>query len=100
MISQKENVRVDFKVDATEEVLRGLSTDFASFANSQGGAVIFGVTDDGDPVGCKLTQAQRDRISQEASKCGPPIGIDNEEVPFGTSKFFLVMIPKSKVVHS
>lgn len=100
MISQRENVRVDFKADATEDVLRGLSTDISSFANTQGGTIIFGVTDEGDPVGCKLTQTQRDRISQEASKCHPIISVDLEEVSFGARKFVLVKIPKGNVIHN
>lgn len=100
LISDKENVRVDFKVDATEDVLRGFSTDVASFANTQGGTIIFGVTDDGDPLGCKLTQVQRDRISQEMSKCHPIINADFEEVSFGTRKFFVVKIPKSRLIHN
>ncbi len=100
MISQRENARIDFKSDASEDVLRGLSTDIASFANTQGGTIIFGVTDEGDPVGCKLTQPQRDRISQEASKCHPIITVDLEEVSFGERKFVLVKIPKSKVIHN
>ncbi len=100
IIIQRENTQVDFKSEASEEVLRGLSTDIAAFSNTQGGLIVFGVTDDGDPKGCDLSRQQRDRISQEASKCQPVVQIDLEEVPFGARKFVVVKVPKRRVIHN
>jgi hypothetical protein len=100
IITQGENARVEFKAEASEEVIRGLSTDLAAMANTQGGTIIFGVTDTKDPKGLSLKGDERDRISQGASNCTPPISVDFEEVRFGTRAFLLVQIPRSSIIHN
>lgn len=100
IILQGENAQIEFKSDISDSVLRGLSTDIAALSNTQGGMIVFGVTDSKDPKGCDLTGDERERISQEASKCLPIVAIDVEEVPFGARKFMVVKIPKSTVVHN
>jgi len=100
IITQGENARVEFKAEASEEVLRGLSTDLAAMANTQGGVIVFGITDAKDPKGLSLRGDERDRISQSASNCTPPISVDFEEVRFATKVFLLVQIPRSTIVHN
>src|SRR5439155_17977313 len=100
IITQGENVRVEFKAEASEEVIRGLSTDLAAMANTQGGIIIFGVTDSKDPRGFSLKGDERERISQSASNCIPPISVDFEEVRFGTRAFLIVKIPRSILIHN
>src|SRR5437660_3012924 len=100
IITQGENVRVEFKAEASEEVIRGLSTDLAAMANTQGGVIIFGVTDAKDPRGLSLKGDERERISQSASNCTPPITVDFEEVRFGARVFLLVKIPRSIIIHN
>jgi hypothetical protein len=100
IITQGENVRVEFKVEASEEVIRGLSTDLAAMANTQGGVIIFGVTNAKDPRGLLLKGDERERISQSASNCTPPITVDFEEVRFGARAFLLVQIPRSIIIHN
>ena len=100
IITQGENVRVEFKAEASEEVLRGLSTDLAAIANTQGGVIVFGITDAKDPKGLSLRGDERDRISQSASNCTPPISVDFEEVRFATRVFLLVQIPRSTIIHN
>ncbi len=101
LIAQGETATVELKAEPSEEVLRGLSTDLAALANSQGGIIIFGVTDKKDPAGCELTGHERDRISQEASNCKPAIhGVDFEDIPFGARRFLVVKIPETTMLHS
>ncbi len=100
LIERRENMNVDFKREVSEQVLQGLSTDLAAFANASGGMVIFGVTDSGDPLGCVLEGKERERISQEARNCQPAVAIEFEEIRFGQRHFLVVRIPKSNVVHS
>ncbi len=100
LIQQHENATTEFKAEPSDQVIQGISTDIAALANAQGGRIIFGVTNEGDPRGCELQGMERDRISQEASNCRPPIGIDFEEILFGKRHFLLVKIPRSSIVHS
>lgn len=99
-ITQGEGASVEFKRELSEEVIKGLSTDICSFANSQGGRIIFGVTDDREPAGCILNGNEKNRVSQAASECRPAVNIDIEEVPFGKKTFLVVTIPASIALHS
>jgi hypothetical protein len=100
IIQQDENVEVEFKGEISDEVINGLSTDIAALANTQGGMIIFGVTSKKDPAGCLLDGKERNRISQEASKCRPQAFINFEEVPFGARRFLIVQILNTNVMHS
>ena len=100
LITQGENARVEFKEDLTDPVLDGLSTDIAAFANSQGGVIIFGVTDKREAKGCTIRSNVRERISQAATNCRPAISIDIEDVAFGDRHFLVVKVPPSTIVHS
>jgi predicted HTH transcriptional regulator len=84
IIDRGEDTQTEFKAALSEEVLKGLPTDLAAIANSQGGRIIFGVTDDKDPVGIVLTGEEFNRISQCASNCRPVILAEPEEIRFGT----------------
>ncbi len=100
IIQQGENATTEFKAEPSPEVMKGLSTDVAAMANSQGGMIVFGVADDGDPRGCKLEADVRDRITTEAKQCRPSIAVDFEEVPFGARRFLVLKIPRSTVFHN
>ncbi len=99
-IIQGENASVEFKEQATEDVLGGLSTDIAALANTQGGIIVFGITDKKDPMGCILKGGERERISHEASNCRPAITTDFDEIAFATRNFLVVKVPRSSIVHS
>jgi predicted HTH transcriptional regulator len=43
IIGRGEDTQTEFKAALSEEVLKGLPTDLAAIANSQGGRLIFGV---------------------------------------------------------
>ncbi len=100
LIEQGEDTQVEFKVEVSEDVLRDLPTRLAAIANSQGGRIIFGVANNKEPKGLTLKGDERDRISQSASNCAPPIPVELEEVRFGNRSFIVVRVPRSKVVHS
>lgn len=100
LIGQGEDTQTEFKAELSEEVLKGLPTDLAAIANSQGGRIIFGVSDDKDPIGITLTGGDLNRISQCASSCLPAILAEPEDIRFGSRSFIVVKIPKSTLVHS
>ena len=100
LIAQWENTKVEFKSELSESVVRDLPTSICAFANSQGGIMVFGVTNSGDPTGLELKGDERERISQAAEKCRPSVSIDIEQIPFGKRNFLVVEIPRSRIVHS
>ena len=100
IIAEGENAHVDFKQEVSEQVLAGLPTDIAAFANATGGMIVFGVTSQEETDGLLLDQKQRERISQRAQQCAPPVTIDFTEIPFGKKGFLIVHVPESKAVHS
>lgn len=100
LIAAWENATTEFKRDVSEDVLRDTPKDLAALANSEGGRIIYGVSDEKDPVGLVLTGKERERISQQARNCRPAVRIDFEEVPFGQKRFLVVRVPRSTVIHS
>ena len=59
IIAEGENAHVDFKQEVSEQVLAGLPTDIAAFANATGGMIVFGVTSQEETDGLLLDQKQR-----------------------------------------
>lgn len=100
LVDRSEDHTIDLKAEVSEEVTRGLSTDIAALANYHGGFIVFGVTDTKDPKGCRLEARDRDKVSQQAANCNPPITIDLEQVSFGERQFLVVKVPESRAVHS
>ena len=91
LVEQSEDARVELKETPSDQVLRDFSTDIAAIANGKGGAIIFGITDAKGYVGCMLVGTERDRISQEAVRCRPPVQIDFDETASDDGKRFLVV---------
>lgn len=76
LISTGENEKVEFKesLDITETSNRNIANEMASFANTKGGYIIFGVNDRGEIVGVQDIKYLEERIMNIASdKLYPPI---------------------------
>jgi len=100
VLEHDEDTRAEYKEMLSEEVAQKLSRSFAAMANSEGGMIIFGVTKDRRVVGCEIDEKGRNRISQEASNCRPPIKIELDDIALDGRKLCVVTIPKSTVVHN
>lgn len=76
---------MELKRMASEEVLRELPTDIAAVANARGGAIILGVTDDKELVGCdpggEVPTAGADRLRDVFSPDG--------------KRFLVVLVPEA-----
>lgn len=90
-MEQSEDARVELKEMATDQVLRDFPTDIAAVSNGKGGAIVFGVTNAREFVGLDPRVDERERISQEAAKCRPPVQIDFDMVLSEDKKRFLVV---------
>ncbi|TET91362.1 MAG: ATP-binding protein [Methanomassiliicoccales archaeon] len=94
-----ERMTVEFKETLSEAVIRGLSTDFASFANTSGGIIVIGIDDSHNLVGYRPEKSERNRISQEAGNCRPPVLIDFQKLTFQKKHFLVVNVPVSSSFH-
>ena len=70
LLSQGENQWVEFK----EKVTRELAKEMVAFANTEGGKIFLGVTDDGKIVGLEnIKEAEHYVINVARNNCDPPI---------------------------
>lgn len=66
-----ENQWVEFK-----EKVSKLDREIVAFANAEGGSIYLGMSDDGDPVGIKITNKLKSQVVDIARNCDPSINID------------------------
>lgn len=95
-----ENLRIEYKRTLSREVLKGLGSDVAAYANTKGGEIWFGVDDKGRPIGSSLTEIDRQSVAQKAANCHPPIAIDFEERQYEGHQIIAVLIPESSSIHA
>ncbi len=70
ILKEGEGYFIEFR-----ENLSGIEKDFVAFANSSGGKVFLGVTDEGKVKGLKITNRLKSDIQNIARNCDPPIKI-------------------------
>lgn len=71
-----------------------LSSEIAAMANSEGGEIIVGVSDDGKPVGVKNLSKLNQMISNACSqKIEPPISVTTENVLFDNKLVLIIRVP-------
>ena len=75
ILEEGEGYKIEFK-----ENLSNIDKDFVAFANSSGGRVFLGVTDDKKVKGVKITNTLKSRIQDIANNCEPKIKIILEEL--------------------
>jgi len=75
ILTEGEGYRVEFK-----ESIGGLEKELVAFANSSGGKIFLGITDDGKIKGIRITNELKSRIQDIANNCRPMIKILLKEV--------------------
>ena len=75
LLGAGENEHVEFK-----EKPAHLDHEMVAFANSSGGNILLGVTDNGETKGVSITNELKSRVQDMANNCDPPIDIDFQEV--------------------
>lgn len=71
LIKEGEGLAVEFK----EKYSSRIDQDMVAFANTKGGVILVGVSDEGKVVGAKLKNRLKAEISDLARKCDPQIPI-------------------------
>ena len=91
IVEQGEGYFVEFK----ERIGAGLDREMVAFANSSGGKIIIGITDDGRVIGCPLDNSIRSRIQDIANNCDPRISIRIETTKYEKKSLLLILVAES-----
>jgi ATP-dependent DNA helicase RecG len=74
ILEEGEGYRIEFKESRTS-----IDKELVAFANSSGGRIFLGVTDDKEIKGVNITNRLKSQIQDIANNCQPPIKIILEE---------------------
>ena len=75
ILKEGEGYKIEFK-----EKVSNIEKELVAFANSSGGRILLGVTDDGKIKGINVTNRLKSMIQDIANNCRPPIKISFESV--------------------
>jgi len=75
ILKEGEGYKVEFK-----EKVSNIDKELVAFANSSGGKILIGVTDDGRIKGVNITNRLKSMIQDIANNCRPPINISFESI--------------------
>jgi hypothetical protein len=102
LLAQGEGQRLEFKQAAIKP--SDLAETFVALANAQGGVVLLGVSDGGQPVGVPDPQQAHDLVLTAASRelCDPPIALtDVALVPLPAgARVLAVSVPRVRQLHA
>ncbi|HLD42198.1 MAG TPA: RNA-binding domain-containing protein, partial [archaeon] len=76
LLKEKENLTLEFKERYTTKV----DEDIVAFANTKGGVLILGVSNDGSVIGQKLTNEIKAQVNNLARNCSPSIEVRLSEI--------------------
>ena len=74
ILEEGEGYRIEFK-----ESMTSIDKELVAFANSSGGRIFLGITDDKEIKSLNLTNKFKSQIQDIANNCQPPIKIILEE---------------------
>jgi len=74
ILEEGEGYRIEFK-----ESMTSIDKELVAFANSSGGRIFLGITDDKKIEGVKITNKLKSQIQNIANNCQPPVKIILEE---------------------
>jgi len=75
ILQEGEGLKIEFK-----ESLKNLDKEMAAFANSEGGRIFLGISDDNKLKGIKITNKLKSQIQDIARNCDPHVKIILEEI--------------------
>src|SRR3989338_4532105 len=101
-IPKEENYLVEFKDFSGGLSFKELAKTFCAFANTDGGDLYIGVTDQRQIRGISLKPSLLDGIQNAAREgCSPPVPFHLHKIAVGSDKYVLqISIPKSGHLHS
>ncbi|MCD6094277.1 MAG: putative DNA binding domain-containing protein, partial [Candidatus Omnitrophica bacterium] len=88
ILQEGEGYKVEFK----ESFNKSLSKEIVAFANSEGGRIFLGVSDEGKIKGIKITNKLKSQIQDIARNCEPPINLNMTS----TGNILIIEVPDGK----
>ena len=84
----------DYKTEFKEQVDKSLDKEIIAFANSSGGQILIGITDEGKIKGINITNKLKSQIEDIAKNCDPKINISFQELK--KEKVLIIKVEDSK----
>ena len=84
----------DHKTEFKEQVNKNLNREIVAFANSSGGQIYIGITDEGKVKGITITNKLKSEIEDIAKNCDPKISVSFQEMK--KEEVLIVEIEESK----
>ncbi|MDE0119335.1 MAG: ATP-binding protein, partial [Bdellovibrionales bacterium] len=84
----------DYKTEFKEKVDKSLAKEIVAFANSSGGQIYIGITDENKIEGVDITNELKSQIEDIARKCDPKIPISLQVIQ--KEKILIVEVKESK----
>jgi ATP-dependent DNA helicase RecG len=97
LIAQGEGLTIEY----TREWARDIGDKLASFANSQGGALLIGVEKNGNVIGIPTEDWERleESVANVCRSCQPPLAPQIERVAYNQQTIMLAQVNRSLDVH-
>jgi len=89
LVKEGEGPCLEFKVEFPRQA-RDMAKEMAALANTQGGIILVGVSDDGDLIGVSDPDNVMNRIAGVArNSCRPPLSVEIDKSPVGEGKYIV-----------
>jgi ATP-dependent DNA helicase RecG len=85
LLEEGEGYKIEYK-----EGVSGIDKDMVAFANSSGGVIFLGITDDKQIKGINITNRLKTQIQDIANNCRPKVKIFLEEIEFDNKDVLIV----------
>jgi hypothetical protein len=99
ILKQGESERIEFKANWTDN--RVTNSLLVAFANSNGGTILYGISDNGEAIGINSNINELEKIKYVAqNECKPPVKIETYFLTVEKKVIAIVDVRKSNQTHS
>lgn len=87
LVAQGESASLEFKRKASypDKIVR----EMIAFANTKGGTLLVGISDDGELAGLKHPEGESYVIQQSLRKCSPGLSVTETFIPIGDARYVI-----------
>lgn len=87
LVAQGESASLEFKRKASypDKIVR----EMIAFANTKGGTLLVGISDDGELAGLKHPEGESYVIQQSLRKCSPGLSVTETFIPIGEARYVI-----------
>lgn len=92
IVEEGESDTCEFKIDFSDQA-HSIAKEIAALANTKGGLLLIGVSDDGQMIGIENSRSAEERLVGIASTCSPSISIEVDTVRLDSKAIIVVSVP-------